>query len=49
MKKLSLTIIMAVAVVGSAFAGTDTKTFKDKVVIEPTCKPFIPAPAAGSD
>ena len=37
MKKLSLTIIMAVAVVGSAFAGTETKTFKDKVVIEPTC------------
>jgi len=37
MKKLSLTIIMAVAVVGSAFAGTDSKTFKDKVVVEPTC------------
>ena len=38
MKKLSLTILMAVAVIGSAFAGTETKTFKDKVVIEPTCK-----------
>ena len=38
MKKLSLTIIMAVAVVGSAFAGTESKTFKDKVVVEPTCK-----------
>jgi hypothetical protein len=37
MKKLSLTILMAVAVVGSAFAGTDSKTFKDKVVVEPTC------------
>lgn len=37
MKKLSLTIIMAVAVVGSAFAGTDAKTFKDKNVVEPTC------------
>ncbi|MEI8386487.1 MAG: hypothetical protein WCG76_02705 [Verrucomicrobiota bacterium] len=38
MKKLSLTIVMAVAVVGSAFAGTSAKTFKDKVVVEPTCK-----------
>ncbi len=37
MKKLSLTLLMAVAVVGSAFAGTDAKTFKDKVVVEPTC------------
>jgi len=37
MKKLSLTLIMAVAVAGSAFAGTDAKTFKEKVVIEPTC------------
>ncbi len=38
MKKLSLTLVMAVAVIGSAFAGTDAKTFKDKVVVEPTCK-----------
>lgn len=37
MKKLSLTILMAVAVAGSAFAGTEAKTFKDKVVVEPTC------------
>ena len=38
MKKLSLTLLMAVAVVGSAFAGTESKTFKEKVVIEPTCR-----------
>lgn len=38
MKKLSLTIVLAVAVVGSAFAGTEAKTFKDKVVVVPTCK-----------
>jgi len=37
MKKLSLTLLVAVAVVGSAFAGTEAKTFKDKVVVEPTC------------
>ena len=37
MKKLSLTIVLAVAVLGSAFAGTSAKTFKDKVVVEPTC------------
>ncbi|MBE2203250.1 MAG: hypothetical protein IAE94_02760 [Chthoniobacterales bacterium] len=38
MKKLSLTLLMAVAVVGSAFAGTEAKSFKEKVVVEPTCK-----------
>ena len=36
-KQISLAICMAVAVAGSAFAGTDVKTFKDKVVVEPTC------------
>jgi len=38
MKKLSLTILLAVAVAGSAFAGTEAKSFKEKVVIAPTCK-----------
>ncbi|MGH8046051.1 MAG: outer membrane protein [Chthoniobacterales bacterium] len=38
MKKLTLSLLLgAVIATGSAFAGTEAKTFKDKVVVEDTC------------
>ena len=36
-KCFSLAVLAAIAVVGPAFAGVESKTFKDKVVVEPTC------------
>lgn len=39
MKKLSISLLVAIAVAGSAFAGTESKSFKDKVPVAPeTCK-----------
>ncbi len=34
MKKLTLTLLLAIAVAAPAIAGTEAKTFKDKVVVE---------------